>query len=171
MFGYSWDILPFYDRVARELPDPCRVVEIGSLYGRSILFLACRLAEFGKKAEVVAVDLWQWDQHPKAYETFLGHRDRLAPDVVAMRCSSADGVRAFRDGELDFVFIDADHSYEAVLADIEGWRPKVKAGGILSGHDYAADNDPHVGVGRAVRESFRAGQVNVEASVWSVRVG
>ena len=42
----------------------------------------------------------------------------------------------FEDGELDFVYIDADHSYECTKEDIEAWYPKVKKGGIVSGHDY-----------------------------------
>jgi predicted O-methyltransferase YrrM len=56
------------------------------------------------------------------------------------------------DGSLDFVFIDADHSYEAVAADIDAWRSKVKPGGILSGHDYGHRRFP--GVAQAVDERF-----------------
>jgi len=41
----------------------------------------------------------------------------------------------FEDGSLDFVFIDADHSMEAVDEDIRLWEPKVKKGGLVSGHD------------------------------------
>jgi hypothetical protein len=40
------------------------------------------------------------------------------------------------DGELDFVYLDADHTYEAVKADIAAWWPKVRVGGTLGGHDY-----------------------------------
>jgi|ETNvirenome_6_85_1030632.scaffolds.fasta_scaffold109705_2 predicted O-methyltransferase YrrM len=35
----------------------------------------------------------------------------------------------------DFVFIDADHTTEGVLADIAAWRDKVRPGGMLCGHD------------------------------------
>lgn len=41
-------------------------------------------------------------------------------------------------GTLDFAFIDADHSYEACKEDLELWAPKVRAGGIVAGHDYGA---------------------------------
>ena len=37
---------------------------------------------------------------------------------------------------LDFVFIDAQHDYDSVKKDIEIWTPKLKPGGLLSGHDY-----------------------------------
>ena len=36
---------------------------------------------------------------------------------------------------LDFVYIDGDHSYEQVKKDIENYFPKVRIGGILAGHD------------------------------------
>ena len=37
---------------------------------------------------------------------------------------------------LDAVYIDADHSYEAVLADLRAWEKRLKPTGFLSGHDY-----------------------------------
>jgi predicted O-methyltransferase YrrM len=43
---------------------------------------------------------------------------------------------------LDFLFIDADHSYEAVRADWETYSPLVKNGGLVGFHDV---NNPTVG--------------------------
>jgi hypothetical protein len=34
------------------------------------------------------------------------------------------------------VYIDAQHHYDAVKQDIHLWYPKVKGGGVISGHDY-----------------------------------
>jgi hypothetical protein len=45
------------------------------------------------------------------------------------------------DESLDFVFIDADHSYDGVSKDIRVWMPKLKRGGLLSGHDYDNPNE------------------------------
>lgn len=39
-------------------------------------------------------------------------------------------------GQFDMIFIDADHSYEAVLVDIAAWHDNVKPGGYIGGHDY-----------------------------------
>ena len=49
--------------------------------------------------------------------------------------SSLLASRDFTDLFFDYVYIDADHEYEAVKADICAWYPKVKKGGILGGHD------------------------------------
>jgi len=72
-------------------------------------------------------------------------------------------VSRVKDAVLDFVFIDADHRYEAVLADIKAWFPKVKIGGWVCGHDWDHPED-HIknkdskarlwGVRKAVEEFF-----------------
>jgi len=66
--------------------------------------------------------------------------------------NSVDMAEKVDDESLDFVFIDADHRYEAVLSDIKAWAPKVKQGGTVCGHDYNSPDFP--GVAQAVRECF-----------------
>lgn len=59
------------------------------------------------------------------------------PQYHFSRKYSVDAAADFEDGSLDFVYIDANHQEEPVYADITAWAPKVRAGGIVSGHDYA----------------------------------
>jgi predicted O-methyltransferase YrrM len=49
--------------------------------------------------------------------------------------SSVDFAPKLKDGYLDFIFIDGDHSYDAVLRDCHAYWPKVKEGGLFAGHD------------------------------------
>ena len=49
---------------------------------------------------------------------------------------SVEAVNQFEDASLDFVFIDATHTYESVSQDIRLWWPKVRPQGLFSGHDY-----------------------------------
>ena len=60
----------------------------------------------------------------------------------------------FTDAGLDFAFIDGDHFYEGVRADLAAWWPKVRPGGLLTGHDYGIylDTTGEWGVRRAVDE-------------------
>ena len=60
----------------------------------------------------------------------------------------------FTAGSLDFAFIDGDHVYEAVRADLAAWWPKIRSGGLLTGHDYDIylDTTGVWGVRRAVDE-------------------
>lgn len=62
---------------------------------------------------------------------------------------------------IDFLFIDGCHSYEAVKADIEGWYPHVRDGGVILGHDYRTKSSgldgfiwEFPGVAKAVNEFF-----------------
>ena len=64
--------------------------------------------------------------------------------------TSLEASKAFAPESLDFVFIDGDHSYEGCALDIKLWWPKLKPGGLLSGHDYV--DEKNYGVQRAVNE-------------------
>jgi len=55
------------------------------------------------------------------------------------------------DGSLAFCFIDAAHDYDSVKKDLVAWQPKLKAAGLLAGHDAQ-----HAEVMRAVNETFPA---------------
>lgn len=64
--------------------------------------------------------------------------------ATMIREYSVEAANLFADHSLDFVFLDGDHSYVAVKADIEAWSPKIRPEGILCGHDYTTDKfDPN----------------------------
>jgi len=67
--------------------------------------------------------------------------------LIVLKGDSEKMAEKVPDGTLDFVFIDADHRYPAVVKDLAAWTPKLKAGGILCGHDIHFE-----GVKRAVDE-------------------
>ena len=74
---------------------------------------------------------------------------------------SVDVAKTIPDESLDWVYIDADHRYEAVKADLKAWFPKVRKGGVMSGHDYmnfvykAPFGDYVYGVKQAVKEFMK----------------
>lgn len=75
-------------------------------------------------------------------------RNRLSPfgdRFELMRAKSLDAVKLISE-PLDFVYIDADHSYQGCLQDIMAWLPKVREGGIIGGHDYNSSSHPAVTV-------------------------
>lgn len=101
-------------------------------------------------------------------------RERMAPyKSIMFKLMSMDAVKLFSDGDLDFVYIDANHDYEYVKEDIEEWAKKVKKGGIVSGHDYYSFN--HAGVQKAVDEYAKAHQLTIfttdekEPSWWFIK--
>lgn len=75
--------------------------------------------------------------------------------------TSLEAVVQVPDNALDFVFIDANHAYEFVRDDIAAWAPKVRAGGMVAGHDYKPEGQERrtplpFGVIRAVDEYVAA---------------
>lgn len=78
--------------------------------------------------------------------------------------------RTFNDAYFDFVFLDADHSYEGVSKDIEAWLPKVKSGGWIGGHDWMHHGTDD-SVKRAVIAAFSGSNLELDVgNTWFHRV-
>jgi hypothetical protein len=73
-----------------------------------------------------------------------------APRLTWIDAPVPEAASQVADGSLDLVFIDDDHSYEGCRDAILAWRPKVRIGGWLAGHDYYPERFP--GVVKAVKE-------------------
>jgi hypothetical protein len=56
-------------------------------------------------------------------------------NAQVVREDSSIAASRFTDGYFDFVYIDGDHSYEAVKKDLDAWFGKVRVGGVFCGHD------------------------------------
>jgi predicted O-methyltransferase YrrM len=74
-------------------------------------------------------------------------KQRYGNRLIPIEALSTDGAKRILDNSLDLVFIDADHSYDWVKKDIAAYKPKLKKGGWLTGHDI-----DFPGVNRAVNE-------------------
>ena len=94
------------------------------------------------------------------------HPDRHR--IKLIRKKSADAL-IDTPNDLDFVYIDGDHTYEAVAEDIKLWEPKVRLGGIIGGHDYNKAKDRYrkifSGVIQAVDEYAKQHNLVVNESV------
>lgn len=71
-------------------------------------------------------------------------KKRLAPyDCRVLRKSSMDAVNDFGAESLDFVYIDAEHSFRGIAEDLYEWYLRVRKGGVIAGHDFAySGTDP-----------------------------
>ena len=78
-------------------------------------------------------------------------------NVKKMKMSSTQAAKLIKDKSVDFVYIDACHTYEAVKEDIINYLPKVKDSGWIAGHDidWPTKETPYFpGVRQAVLEIF-----------------
>lgn len=141
------DYHAFYDKVANWMPRRGRGVEVGSLSGHSVCYLANKIRERDKGAELFAVDLGVGVEHDpyKTKHPFVDTpgllqniRDTGNADMVSVIAAESTRAAAmFADRSLDFVFIDDAHDFTSVLCGLNSWLPKIKAGGLIAGHDYA----------------------------------
>jgi len=171
MSDQFFNYMPFY-RYAASIDRFSRYVEVGVYTGASCAFLCRQLLERGAVFELYAVDLWNNVNKETDYERQVGtpvwnefvdrlRQQGLLETVRILKEESAKAASHFADGSVDFVFIDANHSYEHVKADIEAWRPKMREGGLLSGHDYG---EP-CGVKQAVDELL-GDRVSLMGTCW-----
>jgi hypothetical protein len=72
--------------------------------------------------------------------------------VHVHRSRSVEAAASFDDESLDWVYIDGDHTYEGVRADLEAYHRAIKPGGFLAGDDYGQRGWWDGGVTRAVDE-------------------
>lgn len=101
------------------------------------------LCKVNTELELFCIDAWTMLEHrywvtKRRLESYRKQAiERLAPyKCNFIRAWSMDAVKQFEDGSLDFVYIDADHTYESTMNDITEWSKKVRSGGVISGHDY-----------------------------------
>jgi predicted O-methyltransferase YrrM len=100
------------------------------------------------------------DNHEIARSRLKDYGDRS----IIIRKKSDEAINDVPD-EIDFVFIDGDHSFEQVLRDLRNYAEKVKKGGIVAGHDYIHQE----GVTRAVGKYFKDNTVNLgDDDTWYV---
>lgn len=138
------------------------VIEVGCFVGKATVWFADRVDR------VVAVDTFDAATSCAGYlrgvevtaaQDQLGNfRRNIAGRSNVMTVVAPSIVAAESGLTADLVYLDADHSYEAVAADIAAWAPRARV--VLCGDDYTR-NWP--GVRRAVDEM---GGANTAGRVW-----
>jgi len=126
---YSW---------ANEVGLKKNAVEVGTFSGENAILMAQYFND------VTTVDPWLNGYDPndhassanmeevekKYFENILDF-----PNITHIKMKSVDASKRFEDASIDLVYLDGDHRVEALVADIDAWKPKIRPGGILAGHD------------------------------------
>jgi len=141
------------------------IIEIGTLFGATAQLIAM---EKPQEKQLITIDNYSWNpfslsaaDHAELTRRFL----RCAVKFCNTRLfegGAEEFYRGYTGGSPSMVFVDAEHTYDAVARDIK-WAIQANVA-IISGHDYC-DNWP--GVMKAVNEAFPKEQVQVKGSVWS----
>jgi len=139
---------------------PLRVVEIGVREGKNaiemlknlnikMLYLVDSYEVYQDGLKYKATEYYQdiW------YKNMFYYMEDYQDKTTLVTKPSMFAVTLFGDTSLDYVYIDANHSFDHVKADIEAWSVKIKQGGIMGGHDYG--NPDYPGVEEAVKQFCR----------------
>lgn len=165
-----------------------RLVEVGSLFGRSAVYLAQQMIDHKVPGKLLVVDTFYTQSDAVFHENIFAPKSPYSQIVnrhgsllkafqyYVSACDVdnkievvvKDSVTAAIGTTNDFVFIDANHTYEAIHADIKAWMPTIAPGGILAGHDY--DNMQWPGVVMAVDEAFGKKNIRVMGKSWLVQL-
>jgi hypothetical protein len=126
-----------------------RIAEIGSWTGDgSTKTIVNEIRNVG--GVLYCIDHWQGNPGVQRHRDLASEFDMFATFrfnvssfegsefVRPLVMSSREAAELIKNGFLDLVFIDGDHSYDETLLDIESWLPKIAPGGILCGHDCEA---------------------------------
>lgn len=76
------------------------------------------------------------NERENVYHQFLDNTKQFENRIKLLKKFSDDAVSDIEDDSLDFIFIDGLHTYDQVTKDMNNYYPKLKNGGIFSGHDY-----------------------------------
>ncbi len=186
-----FDFMDIYDQAVAEAKEGDELVEVGTFLGKSAAYMALKIQESGKRLQFEVVDSWDETDYANWWTSLDNDPPRPWPvtclygmslykafifcmravdargTVMPIRMRSIEAAAKFKDQSLSFVFIDANHLYAGINADIKAWMPKVKPGGLLGGHDYDVALWPDVK--RAVDEEFGP-TVEHRGTSWLVRM-
>ena len=182
--GY-FDFEHVYRQYAEQIPAGGTFVEIGVFCGKSIAHFAVECVNRENNVKIYGVDTWTgmaYDERESQnlnnyirdlpdglYNHFLDNIKSLPEGVITpIQKLSYEAAEDFEDESVNIIFLDADHTYEGVLKDLQAWYPKLKKGGIFSGHDYTS-YPPDDGVFRAVNQFFENKDIKTHSNnVWEI---
>jgi hypothetical protein len=166
------------DFLLKEMPKKSVVAEIGVYKGD----FSGRIIEIVTPKELHLIDPWKYEPDAPYRNSWYGgtmgvcqaNMDSIFDAVVRRfqvqittgtirvhRAASVDAGAAFSESYFDWIYIDGNHQYEFVRADLETYYPKVKKGGYLVGDDYGEAGWWQGGVKRAVDEFVSKALVDV----------
>lgn len=144
-FNHGHKIL---ELVNQHQPTVC--VELGTWQGASAIPVARAIGRW--RGMLTCVDTWGGavDGDPTNLQPWMllscvrnMKQAGVSGNIRLIPSTTTEAARWWTE-PLDYLYIDADHSYEGVLADLWAWLPHVKPGGLILGDDYGSDLYPGV---------------------------
>ena len=158
--------IDLYNEMVDKAKDGDSFVEVGTWFGKSTNHLATKIKESGKNIKLTTIDTFKGtddeELHQNIVSSFNGDifyefidntvLSNNYGNIDIIKDTSHNAANQFVNGSIDYIMLDAGHSYEDVRDDINYWYNKIKPGGWISGDDYGGSFFP--GVTQAADEFF-----------------
>jgi predicted O-methyltransferase YrrM len=169
-----------YDKMVESASFNSTFVEIGTWFGKSTNYLAQKIRESKKNINLVAIDTFKGTDTEVLHKTIVNQFDgdiffEFVDNTIqtnnydtfdVIKDTSQNASKTFSNSSVDFLMLDAGHTYDEVKLDLHTWYHKIKSGGIISGDDYGTNVFPEVT--QAVNEYFYS-QVSQHQWCWTRR--
>lgn len=141
--------------LAKLMPENSCCLEIGSYLGASTCYIAMGLAERG--GDLYCVDTWSNETMPEGikdtYSEFLKNVLPFSSSIQIIRKRSDELSYKDLPSQINFAFVDGDHSYEVANKDYKFISEIISPKGIIAFHDFLHFR----GVSRTVGEALASG--------------
>ncbi len=155
-----------YDYIADNVAPNSTLVEVGTWLGKSANYLVTKFKELKKGVNFITVDTFKGTEDEALHQNIVGafngdiFYEFIDNTVLSdnyglfniIKDTSKNAANQFSNSSIDYIMLDAGHSFEDVTNDIKTWYNKIKPGGIISGDDYGGSYFP--GVTKAADEYF-----------------
>lgn len=160
---HYYKLRPSMQEVKNQLKGPLIGAEIGTFQGKNAYNILKNIPHVKRLYLIDPYELYEgYTDFQNPEPTFLSEAQIIAQKLLHPYKNRIIWIQAKFESklipeQLDFIYIDGQHTYEAVKHDIKESEKLVKKGGIIGGHDYYPalhHLGDRYGVGRAVRDYY-----------------
>jgi predicted O-methyltransferase YrrM len=163
------DIATLVELINSVKRDNMVIVDVGTYQGFSASLFAQETAD-KKNVKIYTVDRYEPFESAETYGNEKVAREYVEQlgfkNIEFIKMDSSKFGQTLKPESVDFIFIDADHAYEAVLADLFIYYRALKTGGVICGHDFdyksEITDEVLTEIRRAVKQNRKADMVEVE---------
>jgi hypothetical protein len=155
-----------YNEMVENGTDGDVFVELGAWLGKSTNHMATLIKDSNKDIKFTTVDTWKGTDGEEIHNTIVnGFGGDIFSEFMentilsnnsksfnVIKDTSENASSQFQNNSIDFIMLDAGHTYDSLKSDLNLWYHKVKPGGVISGDDYGGSFFP--GVTKAADEFF-----------------
>lgn len=160
--------------IIEQLKKNSVILEVGVWRGE----FSKKIYNISKPKMLVLVDSWTYDEHVRGCAPQVDGKEPLSQkffddaknetfnkfknykNIIILDQSSLDSSSNYNDNYFDYIYLDAEHTYQAVTEDLDIWYPKLKINGVLFGDDYYwREEDDTLSLHRAYQDFIAKHQI------------